>query len=209
MISTSIGYDTSVVCVLAVCEQVADPADPVRTCFDVVQLQYLNGLTHPQVVNNVALTLKRPPIPGSEFDLVVDETVIFGAGDAFKGLGKTRKRTIITAGNTATQDGFRWMLGRQVLLSKLTSALHQGELKIAKDLTGAPALEAAIREANAGATGVVDHSPCSSRQPLAFGMPTSGGVDLLARVIRESSMDTQNKRAFGHDAAQCPRSSWP
>ena len=87
MISTSIGYDTSVVCVLAVCEQVADPADPAQTCFDVVQLQYLNGLTHPQVVNNVALTLKRPPIPGSEFDLVVDETVIFGAGDAFKGLG--------------------------------------------------------------------------------------------------------------------------
>ena len=30
---------------------------------------------------------------------------------------------------------------------------------IAKDLTGAPALEAAIREANAGATGVVDHNP--------------------------------------------------
>ena len=133
--------------------------DPAQTCFDVVQLQYLNGLTHPQVVNNVALTLKRPPIPGSEYDLVVDETVIFGAGDAFKGLGKTPKRTIITAGNTATQDGFRWTLGQQVMLSKLTSALHQGELKIAKDLTGAPALEAAIREANAGATGVVDHSP--------------------------------------------------
>jgi hypothetical protein len=159
MISTSIGYDTSVVCVLAAYEQVADPADPAQACFDVVQLQYLNGLTHPQVVNNVALTLKRPPLPGSEFDLVVDETVIFGAGDAFKGLGKSPKRTIITAGNTATQDGFRWTLGQQVMLSKLTSALHQGELKIAKELTGAPALEAAIREANAGATGVVDHNP--------------------------------------------------
>ena len=106
--------------------------DSAQTCFDVVQLQYLNGLTHPQVVNNVALTLKRPPIPGSEFDLVVDETVIFGAGDAFKGLGKTPKRTIITAGNTATQEGFRWTLGQQVCAVKAHIGLAPGRARLRK-----------------------------------------------------------------------------
>ena len=38
---------------IAAYEQSVDPADPARTFFDVVQLQYLHGLTHPQVVDNV------------------------------------------------------------------------------------------------------------------------------------------------------------
>lgn len=159
MVSTSIGYNSAVVVVMAVYEQIADPADPAEICFDVVQIQRLNGLTHPKIVDNVALTLKRPPIHGGEYDLCVDETAIYGAGDGFRGLGKTAKRVVVATGNTETRDGFRWTLGQQVLMSKLTSVLHSGELRFAKDLTEAPALEAAIREAPAAAAGAVDHNP--------------------------------------------------
>ena len=157
LVSTSVGLDTAIVAVLAVYEQQADPADPFQICFDVVQLQRLHDLTHPKIVDNVAQTLKRPPIPGSDYDILVDETVIYDVGAGFRELGKPAKRYVVVPSGGATQEGYRWTIGQQVLFSKLTTALHKGELKIAKGLTEAPALEAAIRQANPAAT--VEHNP--------------------------------------------------
>jgi hypothetical protein len=146
MLCCSPGMDMAAVVLLAVSELQYDPGDPFETAFDVINLQALHGLTLPQVVQNVVLTTQRPPVPGSEWRLIVDETVIPGAvWDSFKGkFDKTPTAADVTS------------IGQQALLSKLVTTLHRGELKIAKDLTEAPALIAVIKEAPSYATGPVD-----------------------------------------------------
>ena len=110
-------------------------------------MQALRGLTLPQIVQNVVLTTQRPPVPGSEWRLVVDETLIAGAWSSFKGrFDRTPTPATVNA------------IGQQPLLSKLVTTLHRRELKIAKDLTEAPALIAAIKEAPSLATGAMDLS---------------------------------------------------
>ena len=122
MLACSSGMDMSAVVLLAVSEQQYDPGDPFETAFDVINLQALHGLTLPQVVQNVVLTTQRPPVPGSEWRLIVDETVIPGTvWDRFKGkFDKTPTAADVTS------------IGQQALLSKLVTTLHRGELKIAR-----------------------------------------------------------------------------
>jgi hypothetical protein len=145
MLACSPGMDMAAVVLLAVSELQYDPGDPFETVFDVINLQALHGLTLPQVVQNVVLTTQRPPVPGSEWRLIVDETVISGTRDSFRGrVGKTPTAAAVTS------------IGQQPLLSKLVTTLHRGELRIAKDLTEGPALIAAIKEAPNFATGPVD-----------------------------------------------------
>jgi hypothetical protein len=146
MQACSPGMDMAAVVLLAVSEWQYDPGDPFQRSFDVSSLQALHGLILPEVVENVVLTTRRPPIPGSEWRLIVDETVIPGAvRDSFRG----KFDRMPTGANVTT-------IGQQALLSKLFTVLNRGELKIAKDLTEAPALIAAIKEIPTVATGPVD-----------------------------------------------------
>ena len=146
MVVCSPGMTTAAVALLACCEVQFDPGDPFETRLDIINLQALPGLTLPQVANNVVLATRRPPLPGSEYRVVVDETVLpHAARDSFRG-----KFDRLPMGTNVTE------LGPQALLTKLVTTLHRGELRIAKDLTEGPALIAAIKEAPTLATAPVD-----------------------------------------------------
>ena len=116
--------------------------------FDVRHLQRLPlGMSYPDVAQDVADMLARPPLSGLA-TLVVDETGVGRAvADIFDTAGMKPKRVSITAGNeqsVAGQDRFH--VAKGILISTLDARLHTGELKFAKDLREAETMRDELKD---------------------------------------------------------------
>jgi hypothetical protein len=107
--------------------------------FQVGYLQRLPlGTTYPQVVSHVVQLLSRLPV-GTE--LVIDYT---GVGrpvyDMFIAANLSPIGVLISGGTAETQEGSIYSVPKINLVSRLQALLHEGRLKIHKDLTDAPVL---------------------------------------------------------------------
>jgi hypothetical protein len=104
------------------------------------------GTSYPQIVQQVAEMLTRPPLRGAE--LVVDET---GVGrpvsELFERAAIEPIRVCITAGFEPQKHGRRrWSVPKTELISNLDALMHTGALKIASALREAPALAEELKE---------------------------------------------------------------
>jgi hypothetical protein len=140
--------DPTALCVLEAYEQVGDPTEPARFCYDVRHLmRFPLGMSYPAMVHEIGLILTRPPL-GLLTELIIDETGVGRAvGDIFNDHGLKPIKVTITAGNEEGQSGFaRYTVPKQVLISNLDALMHTGELRIAKDLRETPALESELKD---------------------------------------------------------------
>jgi hypothetical protein len=121
--------------------------DQVEDTFDVRHLQRLPlGLSYPAVVQEVALLLARPPLVGN-CELVVDETGVGRAvADIFDTAGMNPTRVTITAGIEQSHVNGGWHVAKQILISTLDARLHTGELRFAKELTEAGAMQEELKD---------------------------------------------------------------
>jgi hypothetical protein len=99
------------------------------------------GTTYPAIVAHVSRLLAR--LPGGT-ELVIDYT---GVGrpvfDLFMHSGISPVGVLITAGTAEAHDGIICSVPKLVLVSRLQALLHEGRLKILKDL---PEAETLVRE---------------------------------------------------------------
>ena len=113
-------------------------ADPI---FRVGRLQRLPlGTPYPGVIRHVMAMHEEPHLQRAE--IVIDYT---GVGrpcfDLFKAKGVNPLVGVsITAGDDIIRDGAVWRVPKKVLVSGLQALLHDGRLKIHKDLPETPAL---------------------------------------------------------------------
>ena len=115
--------------------------------FDVRHLERLPlGISYPQQVQRCADVLARPPL-NAGCKLVIDETGVGRAvGDIFDAAGLHPNRVTITAGQEATQQsGNRWHVAKGILISGVDARLHTGELRIARELSDAGALQEELK----------------------------------------------------------------
>ena len=105
------------------------------------------GLSYPAVVQEVALLLARPPLAGN-CELVVDATGVgVAVADLFDTASVNPTRVTITAGLEQSWQGRRgWHVSKQVLISTLDARLHTGELRFAKELTEAGAMQEELKD---------------------------------------------------------------
>ncbi len=114
--------------------------------FDVLYLQRLPlGQSYPEQIQQVANLMCREPLVGAR--LVVDFT---GVGrpvfDMCQRAGLRPHGVLITAGSETTHNGTIFHVPKQTLVSQLEARLHSGELKIAADLSDAPALADELKD---------------------------------------------------------------
>jgi hypothetical protein len=140
--------DPTAVGVLHAYSEREDPAEPAKHFYDVRHLQRLPlGMSYPAIVHDVATMLERPPLRGVA-ELVIDETGVGRAvGDIFVQSGLKPTRVTITAGNDGGQSGYRrYTVPKSLLISTLDAKLHTGELRFAKDLREASAMESELKD---------------------------------------------------------------
>jgi hypothetical protein len=122
--------------------------DQVEDTFDVRHLARLPlGLSYPAVVQEVGHLLARPPLLGN-CELVIDETGVGRAvADIFDTAGLNPLRVSITAGSDQTWNGRGgWNVSKQILISTLDARLHTGELRFAKELLEAGAMQEELKD---------------------------------------------------------------
>jgi hypothetical protein len=114
--------------------------------FDVVYLQRLPlGLSYPEIVAEVARIAARPPIVGCE--IIIDDTGVGRAvGDMFEQAGQRPVRVTITAGAEQSWTNGSWHVSKSILISTLDARLHSGELKFAKELLEAGAMQDELKD---------------------------------------------------------------
>jgi hypothetical protein len=104
------------------------------------------GLSYPEVVQEVARLLARPPLVGN-CELVIDETGVGRAvADIFDGAGMDPTRVSITAGAEQSFVNGSWHVSKQVLISTLDARLHTGELRFAKELHEAGTMQEELKD---------------------------------------------------------------
>jgi hypothetical protein len=129
-------------------EHATGGSDQVEDTFDVRHLQRLPlGLSYPAVVQEVAMLLNRPPLVGN-CELVIDATGVgVAVSDIFDTAGLNPLRITITAGTDQSWQGARgWHVAKQILISTLDARLHLGELRFAKELHEAGAMEGELKD---------------------------------------------------------------
>jgi hypothetical protein len=125
-----------------------EPTEPAKFYFDVRHLQRMPlGLSYPTIVHDIGLMLERPPMRGVA-ELVIDETGVGRAvGDIFTQSGLKLVRVTITSGNDESMSGSRrYSVSKTNLISLLDAKLHTGELRFAKELREAPAMEEELKD---------------------------------------------------------------
>jgi hypothetical protein len=141
--------DPTAVCVIESYAEREDPAEPMKFYYDVRHLMRMPlGLSYPAIVQDVGVMLQRPPLSAGA-ELVIDETGVGRAvGDIFLERGLKPIRVTITAGNDAgqMQGNARYTVSKSFLVSNLDAKLHTGELRFAKELREAPALETELKD---------------------------------------------------------------
>ena len=183
--------DPTALCVLEACEEVGDPADPSRFCYDVRHLmRFPLGMSYPAMVNEIGLILSRPPLQGSPTELIIDETGVGRAvGDIFNQAGLKPIKVTITAGNEEGQNGYaRFTVPKQVLVSTLDAMMHTGELRIAKELRETPALETELKDFR---------RHVSEAGRYSFAARTGAHDDLVLAVAIALWRAARRKRTFG------------
>ena len=126
---------------------------PAKPIFQVGHLGRLPlGTSYPNVVSHVTNMLHRPPLLGKA-ELVIDFT---GVGrpvfDMFVGRGVSPIGVTITAGESTTHEGLIWRVPKITLISRIQALLHDGRLKIHKDLPDAAALVSELQDFRADVT---------------------------------------------------------
>ena len=126
---------------------------PAKPIFQVGHLGRLPlGTSYPNVVSHVTNMLHRPPLLGKA-ELVIDFT---GVGrpvfDMFVGRGVSPIGVTITAGEFTTHEGLIWRVPKITLISRIQALLHDGRLKIHKDLPDAAALVSELQDFRADVT---------------------------------------------------------
>ncbi len=126
---------------------------PSKPVFQVGHLERLPlGISYPAVVSHVTQMLGRPQVRG-KIELVIDFT---GVGrpvfDMFIGRGVSPIGVTITAGETTSYEGLVWRVSKIILISRIQALLHDGRLKIHKDLPEAAALVSELQDFRADVT---------------------------------------------------------
>ena len=126
---------------------------PAKPIFQVGHLERLPlGTSYPIVVSHVTNMLGRAPLRGKA-ELVIDFT---GVGrpvfDMFIGRGVSPIGVTITAGEAISHEGLVWRVPKIILISRIQALLHDGRLKIHKDLPDAAALVAELQDFRADVT---------------------------------------------------------
>jgi hypothetical protein len=101
---------------------------------------------YPDQIEHVRNLLARAPLRGATFAL--DFTGVGRpVGDMFYAAGLRPVFVLITAGNETTRHGSdQWNVPKSFLISNIESRLHSGELRIASELTDAPALRDELKD---------------------------------------------------------------
>jgi hypothetical protein len=126
---------------------------PQKPLFQVGYLARLPlGTPYPAVVTHVTQMLGRPPLRG-KVELVIDFT---GVGrpvfEMFVGRGVSPIGVTITAGDATTNDGLIYRVPKIELISRVQALLHDGRLKIHKELPDAPVLVSELQDFKADVT---------------------------------------------------------
>ena len=126
---------------------------PAKPVFQVGYLGRLPlGTSYPTVVSHVTHMLGLPPLRGNA-ELVIDYT---GVGrpvfDMFVGRGVAPIGVTITAGEATSHEGLVWRVPKITLISRIQALLHDGRLKIHKDLPEAAALVGELQDFRADVT---------------------------------------------------------
>ena len=140
--------DPTAVCVIESYSVREDPIAPAQHFFDVRHLmRFPLGLSYPTMVGDIGLMLSREPL-GCRAELVIDETGVGKAvADLFDAAGLKPFKVTITAGNEETQTGSRrWSVPKGQLVSLLDARMHTGELRFARDLREAAAMEGELKD---------------------------------------------------------------
>lgn len=124
-----------------------------KPVFQVGHLERLPlGTPYPAVVSHVTRMLGRPPLRGKA-ELVIDFT---GVGrpvfDMFLGRGVSPIGVTITAGEATSHEGLVWRVSKIILISRIQALLHDGRLKIHKDMPDAAALVSELQDFRADVT---------------------------------------------------------
>lgn len=124
-----------------------------KPLFQVGHLERLPlGTPYPGVVSHVARMLSRPPLK-DKAELVIDFT---GVGrpvfDMFIGQGISPIGVTITAGEATSNEGLIWRVSKIILISRIQALLHDGRLKIHKDMPDAAALINELQDFRADVT---------------------------------------------------------
>jgi hypothetical protein len=99
------------------------------------------GTTYPAIVAHVGRLLGKLP---AQTELIIDETGVGRpVGDMFVYAGVSPTRVLITAGTAETRDGMTCGVPKLILVSRLQALLHEGRLKILREL---PEAETLVRE---------------------------------------------------------------
>jgi hypothetical protein len=142
--------DPTAIAVLEHChafrEHARGGSDQVEDTFDVRHLARLPlGLSYPEQVAEIARLAARPPIAGCE--VIFDST---GVGAAVVDLadraGLRPVRVVITAGGEQKWINGSWHVAKGILISTLDARLHAGELRFAKELHEAGAMEGELKD---------------------------------------------------------------
>jgi hypothetical protein len=136
---------------IAVVRRLDDRAS--KPIFQVGHLERLPlGTSYPNVVSHVTNMLGRPQLRGKA-ELVIDFT---GVGrpvfEMFIGRGVSPIGVTITAGEAISHEGLVWRVPKIILISRIQALLHDGRLKIHKDLPDAAALVAELQDFRADVT---------------------------------------------------------
>jgi hypothetical protein len=128
----------------------AGAADPI---FQVGHLERVPLNTpYPGVISHVARIMSKP-ILRDNAELVIDYT---GVGrpvfDMFQAKGLSPIGVTITGGDSISRDGMIWRVPKAQLISRVQALLHDGRLKIHKDIADAPALIAELQDFRADVT---------------------------------------------------------
>jgi hypothetical protein len=138
---------------IAVVRKLAEDAADERPVFQVGHLERIPLNTpYPGVVQHAKRLLGKPPLRGNA-ELVIDFT---GVGrpvfDMFQAVGVTPIGVSITSGDQAVAEGLVWKVPKLILISRLQALLHDGRLKIQKELPEAPVLVAELQDMRAEVT---------------------------------------------------------
>jgi len=118
-----------------------DHAMTDTTQFHVRHLERLPlGTTYPGIVEHVQRLMNRAPLVPTD-TLVIDYT---GCGrpayDIFVSRGMSPIGVAICSGDSVNFNGLTYTVPKGLLIARVTALLHEGRLKIAKELADAPAL---------------------------------------------------------------------
>jgi Terminase RNaseH-like domain len=121
--------------------------DGHKPVFQVAHLSRLPlGTTYPAIVAHVAERMVSPQLRGKA-ELVIDMT---GVGrpvyDLFREFGLSPIGVCITGGSAITNTENVWNIPKGHLVSRIQALLHDGRLKIHKDLPDAPALVSELQD---------------------------------------------------------------